>query len=129
MEGRKSDAVHLYHDAACEDPMGYPPLVAVMVHSGDLSGAVGALRAAFAAAAGTRNDGEYPATERGMASELGRLVAEAVASGKDRRPLLEGRSTLGFPSPVGWFPAVSGGGADRRPMSPSRQSLRAGSRG
>ena len=126
MEGRKSDAVHLYHDAACEDPLGYPPLVAVMVHSGDLSGAVGALRAAFAAAAGTRNDGEYPATERGMASELGRLVAEAVASGKDRRPLLEGRSTLGFPSPVGWFPAVSGGGADRRPMSPSRQPLEPG---
>ena len=126
MEGRKSDAVHLYHDAACEDPMGYPPLVAVMVHSGDLSGAVGALRAAFAAAAGTRNDGEYPATERGMASELSRLVAEAVASGKDRRPLLEGRSTLGFPSPVGWFPAVSGGGADRRPMSPSRQPLEPG---
>ena len=126
MEGRKSDAVHLYHDAACEDPMGYPPLVAVMVHSGDLSGAVGALRAAFAAAAGTRNDGEYPATERGMASELGRLVAEAVASGKDRRPLLEGRSTLGFPSPVGWFPAVSGGGAYRRSMSPSRQPLEPG---
>ena len=25
MEGRKSDAVHLYHDAACEDPQGYPP--------------------------------------------------------------------------------------------------------
>ena len=61
-----------------------------------------------------------------MASELGRLVAEAVASGKDRRPLLEGRSTLGFPSPVGWFPAVSGGGADRRSMSPSRQPLEPG---
>ena len=96
MEGRKSDAVHLYHDAACEDPQGYPPLVAVMVHAGDLPGAVAALRAAFAAAAGTRDDGEYPPAERGMASELARLVAKAVASGRDRRFLLEGGSTLGF---------------------------------
>ena len=121
MEGRKSDAVHLYHDAACEDPQGYPPLVAVMVHAGDLPGAVAALRAAFAAAAGTRDDGEYPPAERGMASELARLVAKAVASGRDRRFLLEGGSTLGFPSPVGWFPAVTGQGT-----SPSRQPLEPG---
>ena len=82
--------------------------MAVMIHAGDLPGAVAALRAAFAAAAGTRDDGEYPPAERGMASELASLVAKAVASGRDRRFLLEGGSTLGFPSPVGWFPAVTG---------------------
>ena len=70
MEGRKSDAVHLYHDAACEDPPRDTPFPAVMIHAGDLPGAVAALRGGFRRSRRDPRRRRYPPAERGMASEL-----------------------------------------------------------